>query len=128
MRRLVWVLALALSAMVAACGGGQQEIGPTARLGGSNTRIRIVNDLGSYTIRYVYISPASDDSWGSDRLGASQVLRPGQSETWDIDPGTWDLRVKDEDGDTYTKRGIRLSSGKTYVWTVRLSDLDRRRR
>lgn len=127
MRRLVWVLALAIGAFVVACGGGQQEIGTTARLGGSNTRITITNGLGSYTIRYVYISPASDDSWGADRLGSSQVLSPGQSETWDIDPGTWDLRVKDSDGDTYTKRNIRLDNGRTYTWTVRLADLDSRR-
>jgi len=127
MRRLTWIFALALSAIIAACGSSQQEIGTTARLGGSNTQIRIVNDLGRYTIRYVYISPASDDSWGTDRLGSSEVLRVGQSKTWDIDAGNWDLRVKDEDGDTYTKRGIRLSSGKTYVWTVRIGDLDRRR-
>jgi len=91
----------------------------------SSATIRITNGLERYTIRYVYISPDASGSWGDDKLG-SDVLIAGQSRSWTVDPGVYDLRVKDEDGDTYTRNDIRVGSGETYEWNVALSELDSR--
>lgn len=119
MRRSLWVL----FAVVAVFGSGV--------FGAINavqaTRLRIVNGLGNWTIRYVYISSATSDSWGPDRLGSSEVLRPGDSQMWTLDPGNYDLRAKDEDDDTYTRRRVCIPERMTTEWTVELSDRDQNR-
>lgn len=89
------------------------------------TRIRITNGLGRYSIYYVYISPTSNTSWGNDQLNSSQVISPGASETWTLSPGQYDLRIKDEDGDTYTRRDICVPRGMLIEWRVTLDELDR---
>jgi len=79
------------------------------------------NELGDYTILYVYVD-LSTDPWGEDRLGAD-LLEPGDVFTVWVDPGTYDLRVEDEDGDTYTLWGIEVDEDGVY-WDVTLTDMD----
>jgi V8-like Glu-specific endopeptidase len=87
-----------------------------------------INNRTGYTAFYVYISPSSSDTWGADFLG-EDVLRNGQVLTVRSLPsagtsGLYDIRLVDEDNDTYTKRSIRLSQDQTVEFT--LNDLDRR--
>lgn len=90
----------------------------------SETRYRCVNGLGNWTIYRVYFSPTSSSGWGDDRLRSDQTLAPGESETWDVDPGNWDLRAIDEDGDSYRRMNVCISEGMTVEWTVTLSERD----
>ncbi|MBN1435287.1 hypothetical protein JW921_11040 [Candidatus Fermentibacterales bacterium] len=83
--------------------------------------VEITNALGSWTIRYVYVDP-SDAPWGDDRLG-EELLYPGDVITIHVDPGTYDIQVEDEDGDTYTLWGVDLDAG-GYYWEVTLGDID----
>ena len=83
--------------------------------------LTIVNDLGLYTIHYVYVSSSGSNSWGSDRLGAVNVLDPGESVTLELPTGTYDIKIVDEDGDEYFRWNLELKSD--YTWRVRLSDL-----
>ena len=83
--------------------------------------LTIMNGLGSFTIYYVYVSPSGSNSWGSDRLGTGNVLRPGDSGTLELSTGTYDIKIVDEDGDEYFRWDLKLNSD--YTWTVRLSDL-----
>ena len=83
--------------------------------------LTIINDLGSYTIHYVYVSPSGSNSWGSDRLGAGKVLDPGESGTLELSRGTYDIKIVDEDGDEYFRWDLKLNND--YTWRVRLSDL-----
>jgi hypothetical protein len=116
MRRSLWVLLAAAAVLGSGVFGAVNAV--------QETRLRIVNGLGNWTVRYVYISSTSSDSWGPDRLGSSEVLRPGNSYTWTLEPGTYDLRAKDEDNDTYTRRRVCIPERMLTEWTVELSDRD----
>jgi hypothetical protein len=84
--------------------------------------VTIYNGLGDWTIWYVYGDP-SDGPWGEDRLG-SELLEPGDEFTFYLPAGnTYDLKVEDEDGNTYTLWDVEIDEG-GYNWEVELSDLD----
>lgn len=85
------------------------------------TTVTIVNGLDSYDIWYVYVS-RTIDPWGDDRLGAS-TLAPGESIDVDITTGAWDMKVQDEDGDTYTLWGVDIPET-GYYWAVTLDQMD----
>ena len=92
----------------------------------SGSSINIANRTG-YTIYYIYVSPATSDSWGTDRLG-SNVLMTGRSfqvSSLDLSPrNLYDILIIDEDSDTYTFYDISLSPNQTIEIT--LDDLDDR--
>jgi hypothetical protein len=84
--------------------------------------VTIENDLGSWTIWYIYGSP-SDESWGEDRLG-SELLEPGESFTFYVPAGkNYDFKCVDEDDDVYTIWEVWVDSDGFY-WSVDLSDID----
>jgi len=83
--------------------------------------VTIVNDLGAWDIYYVYVDP-SDAPWGDDRLGADILTAESELTVW-VDPGTYDMMVEDEDGDTYTVWGIDVDE-EGYTWNVTLADMD----
>ena len=93
---------------------------------GGGTFFTIKNGLENYTIVYVRISAADQDEWGPDQLDDDQVLSPGEEETWTIEPGTWDIQCKDNDGDTYTFFDVEIEAGVTSVLEVTLEHLDRK--
>lgn len=75
--------------------------------------LTIINDLGSYTIHYVYVSPSGSNSWGSDRLGAEKVLDLGESGTLELSRGTYDIKIVDEGGDEYFRWDMKLNGDYT---------------
>lgn len=83
--------------------------------------LTIINGLGLFTIHYVYVSPSGSASWGSDRLGTTNTLVPGENVRLELPKGTYDIKIVDEDGDEYFRWDLQLNSD--YTWTVRLSDL-----
>ncbi len=84
--------------------------------------VTFVNDLGDWTIWYAYGGP-SDEPWGEDRLG-SDLLEPGEEFTFFVPAGdTYDFKVEDEDGDTYTLWGIDVDEDGFY-WEINIDDLD----
>ncbi|MCD4706712.1 MAG: hypothetical protein K8S62_03140 [Candidatus Sabulitectum sp.] len=84
--------------------------------------ITIYNGLGDWTIWYVYGDP-SDGPWGEDRLG-SEILSADEEFTFFVPAGdTYDFKVEDEDGDTYTLWDIDIDEHGFY-WEVELSDMD----
>lgn len=65
--------------------------------------VDISNQTG-YTIMYMYVSPSDAQNWEEDVLG-SQVLPTGQGRrVWlrNYHSPMFDIRLVDEDGDTYT--------------------------
>ncbi len=121
----LWWIALAL----VACLGAGCVSAPTAGKRGSGsdsttTKLRVVNELSNYNIHSVHMSLSTSDSWDDDRLDDNQILRPGQTESWSIDPGEWDIRCIDEDVDNYTRMRVCVERGMTVEWRVRLTDLD----
>lgn len=91
--------------------------------GSGSCPVTIENGLGSWDIWYVYVSPATDDSWGDDRIGAENILSPGNTITVWVDPGTYDIMVEDVDEDTYSRYGVEVGPP-GYEWVVTLSDMD----
>lgn len=83
--------------------------------------VSIINDLGGYDIFYAYVD-ASDSPWGEDRLGAELLYQDDELIVW-VDPGTYDIKVEDIDGDTYTLWGIDVDEN-GFEWFVTLDDMD----
>ena len=102
---------------------GEQSWGSSSISSGNGTApITIENDLGSWTIWYAYADP-SDSPWGDDRLG-SDLLAPGEAITFYVPANDYyDLKVVDEDDDTYTLWEVWVDEDGIY-WSVDLSDMD----
>jgi hypothetical protein len=67
----------------------------------------VLANRGSLTIREVYVSAATDNSWGADRLGAN-VLTPGGSLSVRLPPGQCvnDVRVVYMNGRSQERRQV----------------------
>lgn len=64
---------------------------------GSTVAFTIRNN-SQWDIHYIYLSANHSQEWGSDHLG-STILNTGESFTINVRPGTYDLKMIDEDGD-----------------------------
>ncbi len=74
-------------------------VGATAPAGAINNRIRVgIQNNSSYDIYEVHMSSTGDDNWGPDLL-RNDVLATGESVMVTADPGSYDLKLVDEDGD-----------------------------
>ena len=56
----------------------------------------VVNDSGQ-TICYLYISPSTSDVWGDDWLGTTGTIASGESRSFSVPAGEYDLRAEDCD-------------------------------
>ncbi len=63
--------------------------------GGGDFQVTVHNKTPD-DICYVYISPADSDSWGDDWLG-EDTLASGDSRTFDVTAGTYDMKVENCD-------------------------------
>ena len=77
------------------------------------------------TFLYIFVSDSRLSSWGDDLLG-NQVLSPGESLQIEtaipINNTSWDIRIVDDDGDTYTLFSRRINNEATI--SISYSDLD----
>ena len=84
----------------------------------------IRNSTGS-TFFFIYVSDNRSSDWGDDLLG-NQVLSPGEilrvEALIPMNSTTWDIRIIDDDGDTYTLMQRRITEGGTVAITY--NDLD----
>ena len=129
MKKLVLLLSVLAIALLAACGGEQAEEatdnGDSSAGDAEATEaieVTITNGLGEWDIHSVLLDP-SNEPWGDERLDEEQVLAPGEVVTIEVEEGTWDLMVTDEDGDTYTLWQIDIGP-EGYEWNVTLDDMD----
>lgn len=84
--------------------------------------VDVTNETG-FTIFYLYVSPVSSDSWGDDVLG-TEVITTGGTHRVDLSGHAspmFDIRLTDEDGDTYTFRNVDVSKRDI---TATLADID----
>jgi hypothetical protein len=78
---------------------------------GNDGVLTVVNNSG-VTICFVYISPTTASTWGSDQLGAEEVIRAGASREWTLASGTYDVLLQDcERGDLRDTRDVDLTAG-----------------
>ena len=83
---------------------------------------RIINNTG-YTIYYLYVSRSDSGDWGPDRLGSS-VLNSGEDFRVDVQPGLYDIRLVDSDGDSYTLMNRGRSDGQNWYIEFNMSHID----
>lgn len=88
--------------------------------GSSNVPVKITNNLGNWTIEEIKIDP-SDSPWGENRI--TETLDIDKDVTINVAPGTYDIMIIDEDGDTYTRWGVEIGTS-GYEWAVTLDDID----
>ena len=87
-----------------------------------NYYVDVTNRTG-YTILYMYVSPGDAKSWEDDVLGRD-VLRSGATKRVNLygyRSPIFDIRLVDEDGDTYTFWNVDVSR---HDLVVTLADLD----
>jgi hypothetical protein len=97
-------------------------IGMSAIATAADFYVDITNRTG-YTIRYMYVSPAKSDSWEEDVLG-DDVLLNGKTQRVNLrgyKNAVFDIRLVDEDGDSYTFWNIDVSEQDL---VVTLDDID----
>ncbi|AKS41071.1 hypothetical protein [Wenzhouxiangella marina] len=81
-----------------------------------NYYVDVTNNTG-YTIMYMYVSPADARTWEEDVLGAD-VLPTGQTGRVNLNgyhSPIFDIRLVDEDGDTYTFWQVDVSTSDLVV-------------
>lgn len=86
--------------------------------------IKITNNTG-FTIYYLYMAPTSHSRWGDDLLGPMTIPH-GQTFDTGVPAGTtrYDIRLVDEDGDTYTKWDVDVSQSAAVEFTIWDIDID----
>lgn len=125
MNKLALLLSVLTIALFAACGEQADEATPAPADDieeVATVEVTITNGLESWEIHSIFVDP-SDEPWGEDLLGEEDILSAGESFTVEVEKGTWDIMVSDEDGDTYTLWEIEIGP-EGYKWNVTLDDLD----
>lgn len=83
--------------------------------------VTITNDLGAWSVERVLCSPSDASEWGDNWI--TSPIPPSGTVTIFVAPGTYDLRVEDNDGDTYTRWGVEIT-GSGFNWNPTLQDMD----
>jgi hypothetical protein len=76
--------------------------------------LTVTNNTG-YTAYYLYISKESTDDWEEDVLGDEVVLDGDSVNVTLPSSGNWDVMLKDEYGDTYSKYKIKVTKDMAIV-------------
>lgn len=83
--------------------------------------VTITNDLGAWSITRVLCSPSDASEWGDNWI--TSPLPASESVTINVEPGTYDIRVEDNDGDTYTRWSVEVTE-QGFNWSPTLQDID----
>ena len=106
--RVKVLLAILLVAFLAACGDDNDP---------GDTSLTIENESG-VTIAIVNFSDCDDPEWGEDRLDSDEFLEDGESKSFDVDPGCYDIRVIFVGGASETQLDNQIDDGEAFVYTV----------
>lgn len=87
--------------------------------GSGNTPIVIHNDMQSRSIYYAYATMAAP-AWGDDLLRLTVMLPDEDLVIWVV-PGTWSLKLEDQDGGIYVREDVAVGVD-GYEWTVTEAD------
>lgn len=96
-------------------GGGGDDDGGGGDLGTGASIV--LNNNSEQGICYVRISPASATTWGDDQLGPTEIVGVGESRTFEVSPGTYDLRAENCGNDEIDVQWDVNVSG-TYTWDI----------
>ncbi len=89
--------------------------------------IEIINNTG-YDVYYLHMSQTASDNWEDDELG-DDILYDGESTyirlPYPLDvTNTYDIKLEDDEGDTYTKWDVTISANSAIEFTIADLDVD----
>ncbi len=84
---------------------------------GDRRMVELVLENGFATdLCFAFLSPSAAQNWGPDRLGAEEVVGPGDRRAFPVANGEYDLRILDCDGELLTEAyGVELSDDLAYT-------------
>ena len=82
----------------------------------SGASLVVVNNAPA-SVFYLYASPCSSSSWGPDRLDSDQVISSGETVSFTMTPGCWDLKAEFSDGRETVRRNAQISAS-AWRWTL----------
>lgn len=89
----------------------------------SAATVTIVNGTRGWVLRDVFVrSAGSGSDWGEDRLGDGGFIGIGASWTLEVEPGVYDIRAEDTDGDGYVRLSVPVETA--VRWKVTLQDMN----
>ncbi len=96
------------------------EVGSTYTLtvGGRGLVELVLKNVSSGKVCYVYISPATNDSWGEDWLGMQESLETGETRVFFVEKGTYDLMAQDCDENTLAEE-YNVDIKNDITWTLK---------
>ena len=103
-----WLAVLLVVFLVAACSDSNEP---------GDTSLTIENESG-VTIAIVQFSECTDPEWGDDRLDDDEFLEDGDSKTFDVEPGCYDIRVIYVDESFDVQLNKEISEGEEFVYTA----------
>lgn len=85
--------------------------------------VALVNGTRGWVLSDAFVRPAGSGSdWGEDLLGEGGFIGIGDSWTLEVEPGVYDIRVADTDGDGYIRLSVPVET--TFRWKVTLQDMN----
>lgn len=85
--------------------------------------VTLVNGTSGWVLGGVFVrSAGSGSDWGEDRLGDGGFISIGASRALELDPGVYDIRVEDTDGDGYLRLSVPVKTA--FRWKVTLQDMN----
>ncbi len=71
----------------------------TLHINADGGAIEIWNNSAAFYIEEVYITTSDDPNWGDNLI--TVPIGPGESVTWTVTAGDWDVQVKDDEGNVF---------------------------
>ena len=103
-----WLAVMLVVLLVAACSDSNEP---------GDTLLTIENESGA-RVAFVQCSDCGDPEWGPDRLDDDEFIDDGDSRSFDVDPGCYDIQVTLVGGEEVTEFGAEISEGEEFVFTV----------
>lgn len=83
---------------------------------GHGASLVVINNA-SQPVYYLYASGCSESNWGPDRLDDDQVIMPGDTASFTMTTGCWDLRAVFRDGTDVVRRNANITAS-DWRWTI----------
>ena len=93
MSRRIWI-AMALAAALTSPAVAQKPDAPAPAAPAPGAPSIILQNSTPNVINNVFISLTSQQNWGEDQLGATEVIRAGGSRTFNLPPGDCDYDIR----------------------------------
>jgi len=80
-----------------------------------------VTNNSSATVCFLYVSPETKTEWEDvdQRLGSTDTINPGQTRTFQVPAGVYDLLAQDCGSETIVEQyGVKILEGAPMVWTL----------